>query len=179
MGRGRTAKARKPGTCSTCRQPVRGHVGRPGKSCTNIRSEGYFISSVLHRDNSPQRDIYIGNPGEMATGRGNSHGNPEPEDTQSETLEEIRGISRGIQECVAIMGDQVRELRSEFEQLRAETRGGRPVTMRRTVSRYPLVRVSMVSIARVSSISMKQAPTEMTIPGHPPLHWSFTPHYEI
>ena len=56
--------------------------------------EGYFISSVLQRENSLQRDIYIGNTGEMATGRASSHGNPKPQDIESETLEEIRGIEQ-------------------------------------------------------------------------------------
>ena len=40
---GENRKERKPHKqhcCSKCKQPVKGHVGRPGPSCTNVTNEG-------------------------------------------------------------------------------------------------------------------------------------------
>ena len=113
----RSSHGRKIPACRTCNQPVRGHIGRPGISCRN-RSESDL--PVFQYD-LPDINIQIMDDA-VNPEKESSLGNPEPVlDNDRDTLQEIRDITKGIEHVVGELGDRVKDLRIDFDNLRQET----------------------------------------------------------
>ena len=117
MGRGnRRGHKRKPAYCTKCKLPVKGHVGRPGKECKNITTEDSFTRTANENDISTPVRV---SRDEMATGNVNNNPSGSQENADENlTMNEICSISRGLQNIVGELSNQMKDMRAEMVELR-------------------------------------------------------------
>ena len=92
MGRGnRRGHKRKPGRCSTCKGPVAGHIGRPGKTCKNLPVDDLIQMATQNAGDNPQI--------EQVHEKDNDNAN----DDEVENYKELKGITLGMQACMEVL----------------------------------------------------------------------------
>ena len=114
MGRGnRTGHKRRPGRCSTCKGPVAGHIGRPGKSCKNLPLDELVNMAaqqdpVPHHPEKDKNDEIRDNDGEN--------------EDEINNFNELKSVTLGMKACIELLSDSLKELHVEMKAIRDEGR---------------------------------------------------------
>ena len=110
---GRNAKKhskRKPGRCTRCKGLVAGHIGRPGKSCTNLTDNQ--LANLTSSEMASSQDPEPNRPGR-------TEGDPEPEDDYGiSNFNDLRNVTKGLQDCLESLSDRLRDLQTEVFEIR-------------------------------------------------------------
>ena len=100
MGRNsKKSHKRKPGRCTQCKGLVADHIGRPGKSCTNLTVNQFAALAnsgmASSQDPAPHRP-------------GRTEGDPEPEDDYGiSNFEDLRNVTKGLQDRMESLSDRL------------------------------------------------------------------------
>ena len=105
---------RKPGRCSKCKGLVAGHIGRPGKSCKNIPDNSFAILENIVMATGPDPDRPMANGGQNRN-PGELQGS---DDLGMSNINELRDITKGLQDCMGELSDRVRDLQREVYDIR-------------------------------------------------------------